>query len=1572
MPIEFNESDFPAEQPVTEPLMPLEEAKKNAFYTASLVSPSEMEVVFESVMDDLVQKGYSNAYSLAKQQWVNEQSETDKLVISELIMDPNVDKQTKLNVLNSYNTGGYISTDIRDKYIKESSVMDISDNYIEREAQDQIIEDVQPTLQEDDVADKTGLIPFIKSIDEDYSKPLSAEVTSLIGNLFIGGTKGLTEYTYKAARATVDLMKGKDVDFARYVKEFEENTTENALVEWANSLDPKVFAKAFGVEKEFDESYVSQGFEQLGNAFGWLAEKAVEKGYAESKESAIFGMETLGWLLPGSWKAKDLLKHPKGSPFETTVTTNPKLAGDIAASTLKKDGAKMADAAGTSAEAVIAENSLPKYKDTPSNKVKPDINQRLAKEYDELDLQKQAIVDLLFDDNIINKAERIVDAERRLNIHRNTNLYYNQANSVMNLVDTQLQGKMVFTQNADYAFTNKANVKNAVKELQAKVDQLPDAEKGKIQVRNVKTGKLYTLDQFNKTKDRGQFQIEWDYQKNYKMLDDEMLGKGLADEEITFFGQGAKFGKALARSSMGEFIFGTGATTRWYERARQALSPKAARVRDDIMVKVNSLINNNRKLHGEIDKLVKNMESMDGGKDYFTRAELSRNHKDLTVKELDTLVEIQDAWRKAQDTLFEVTNQGYKTQLINSGYGKAVYIKGQYKGPVRELPESFAFNLNNSPQKVLDFTSGKVVEFLGDPTKGYKVNMKGQRLVELRNKQVDIDTGVAVEYGVITRGSELSVLPRRVMNKIPGHSYKEYKSHFFIEVVPKSLEINGRQIDNIDRLNEFKQVKGTATTRFEAEALARQLQEELGDKYIVNKPRLSREGELADTIAEYRLLEDDYKTALSRNEDIRTVKGDNVLKDPLEALNNAARRITKTAAYSQFDKAFKEAYLRDYKPVLRDGVFPRKLDDIGTQYGKKGTEEMVKDARMVWTRHSNFQNQAAGKMDRFFQNTLHGLADVFEKVKLDDKLLLKGASDIARRTGNLGAYPISGFPKRLATLALITFQMPVRHLIIQPMMFYEQATIFPKTFGSTMKKAPILVMDLLSGHPLINEHGTRLKTFLKKSELDEYNKEIKALRSMGVLQSIDQNLAVMEAFKGRTLRLDERATIPGKTIGKVSDIYEGVKQNVFNKYGFTSGELLNRVGLFLQTKERWKAANPGKDWTSPRALNLIADEAWRQSGAMTAAGALRFQQLPLISFLTQFQAINLKGFMNLIQDNATNLSRKDRAKLAASRVLIHGVEFGVPLAGGKMILEYLMSHEDEQVRDSAELIRRGALDLTFNKMMELLSGESSDFSVSEGSSISATNFFADMYEQFANIARFVTGDSRAQAPNIASLDVAMRAFERLQGAFDMFKYREITEADITDYLTEISRVTSFGNNVVKARTAMALHDIYTKRGNAKGLDLTIGEAIAQFAGFRTRREIDQWRQQELQIDIDRKISDQITEFDRQIMNALKQNEDMEMFNQILNIQINALEQSGTFSPTQMDRIINGVIEKDRRRFDENRTDSLLNYWMNSDSKDADMREILTRFASHSDPMIQEIVKAYKGKMKTDDFMEEGK
>ncbi len=46
-------------------------------------------------------------------------------------------------------------------------------------------------------------------------------------------------------------------------------------------------------------------------------------------------------------------------------------------------------------------------------------------------------------------------------------------------------------------------------------------------------------------------------------------------------------------------------------------------------------------------------------------------------------------------------------------------------------------------------------------------------------------------------------------------------------------------------------------------------------------------------------------------------------------------------------------------------------------------------------------------------------------------------------------------------------------------------------------------------------------------------------------------------------------------------------------------------------------------------------------------------------------------------------------------------------------------------------------------------------------------------------------------------------------------------------------------------TALAGEELITKNGYNKDLKLTTGEAIAQMAGFKTRRELDQWKIQSL-------------------------------------------------------------------------------------------------------------------------------
>jgi hypothetical protein len=110
---------------------------------------------------------------------------------------------------------------------------------------------------------------------------------------------------------------------------------------------------------------------------------------------------------------------------------------------------------------------------------------------------------------------------------------------------------------------------------------------------------------------------------------------------------------------------------------------------------------------------------------------------------------------------------------------------------------------------------------------------------------------------------------------------------------------------------------------------------------------------------------------------------------------------------------------------------------------------------------------------------------------------------------------------------------------------------------------------------------------------------------------------------------------------------------------------------------------------------------------------------------------------------------------------------------------------------------------------------------------------------------------------------------------------------------------------------------------------------------------------------EQRITEAIDGFDKEIIHVLKAEDGPEKFFSIINMQMSAMEKTGKFSSSEMDRIVKGVMERDRRRFDSDKKTSLINYIMNTDSMDADMRNIINRFGSSKDPVVQDLIKRIK-------------
>jgi hypothetical protein len=356
-------------------------------------------------------------------------------------------------------------------------------------------------------------------------------------------------------------------------------------------------------------------------------------------------------------------------------------------------------------------------------------------------------------------------------------------------------------------------------------------------------------------------------------------------------------------------------------------------------------------------------------------------------------------------------------------------------------------------------------------------------------------------------------------------------------------------------------------------------------------------------------------------------------------------------------------------------------------------------------------------------------------------------------------------------------------------------------------------------------------------------------------------------------------------------------------------------------------------------------------------------------------SINQKLSMNFLQDTATNLTRKERAKLAVSRTLIHGVEYGAPLGLGKMLVDHFMQDEDPE---NIEVLRTGALDLITNAMMEAATGEETGVTISKDSSTQATNFILDYVEQGVQVWNHVTGSGAQGRINIPALTAVDRVTKTLESVYNVFKRREavdMTNPEIASkMLGEVVKVSSGGSNFMKGLTALTYRDIFTKNGQALGLDITTGEALLQMAGFRTQRELDLWEQRFLQMDRNAKIKEAVTGFDSEIKSILSVADSPEHnagnLMGIIGQQLEDLQKSGLYTDAEISEIIDGVLAKDRARAGDDLSTSMIGYFLNKYTGESieNLNEVKNRFKTSKNPFIQDMIKAIDGQLET--FIEE--
>jgi hypothetical protein len=1390
------------------------------------------------------------------------------------------------------------------------------------------------------------------------------------------------------------------------------------------------FDDLLGVSKEdMNESYFMAGMEHFTNlthAVGntvnpddpRLVSLPLELLLFAKAPAAVKGTYKLGKTIvtkattkPSVMNAE--LTHPTGSILDVTNKANPKLAGEMAVAAIFDPKPKFTESLGTTKEAIITEHVLPKEPLQPGESfsgnghIIPDINPKIVIKTRETTKSEQIQQDLMFDDNLVKREERIADRERRIAISNEVALYYNQPNSRLNMTGDRLDGTLVFTKGPDYAFTNRAQIKEhgaklekvaenmKQEEIQAGIDaglgtraQITKQFKtNDIMVRNLESGVVMSLKAFNKSKGRlsGKYQLELDFKKKYDTLANEMLGETFKDTEISLFGSN-RLGKALNNSALGEWFMGTGFTAKWFEKSRADLNTRAGYAQTRIMENFREKVGNNKKLKKEIGVVIEMQSSMKI--DIISQQVLAEKFGHLSRQDRVALNEAQHAWRDAQNILYEILNNGQKQKYHSDGFETGLYIDGQWKGAAREISHKASLKLGlKKDLKIYDPTTDSYVAHKpGDRVAIMHGEMKG-------NVRKNNETSDYIKIGK----NRIERFPDKVVEKLPGHSFKEYSSNFFIDVVPTNLIHNGKSLNMKEHARELQahhmETRGTASTKYEANLLIKEMTDPKSPHYIgegfevIRTPRTAKLDTITDKMHEYKTLEDAYQNSHTRVEDMRTLEGDTVIKDPMKSLDESTSRITRTASAGMFDKTYKKAFMRDFAEVLDTarGEFPTHIDQI-TAVGKVGDPvrlgKLAKEAKRLYSRQEAFKKGSVMEApDAFVQKTAHWLADVAEMgflykatkdiplVHTTGKLTSKGI----RHVGNLGMSGISKASMRVGSLAFVTFVMPVKHAIQQPMMFIEQSIIHPKSMGRTFKKIGAATSLILGGKLTEGAKGTQ--KLMSKDLYKEMRAEVEVMKREGILEGIDHNTAAIETAKGHIGNINDGRGIY-KVTNKIKDMFGGVA-NIFNKMGFARFELLNRVGLWMQTKARWveQPINKGKDWREPRYAKEISFEAWKQSGAMNTAGSIKSQRIPLVNFITQFQAIIIKQAMNVFQDTATNLSAPQRTSLAATRLVIHGTPYGLYGGAGWVIMDYMNEHEDKKIRDTAKIMQKGLLDRGVTALANSITGQDKDYTVSEMASLGGANPVVELMKKASAAWRFANGERDADFGGGPSGKAIGNIVERVFNVTEMFKFDSELVSKLPTMGMELLQMTSFGTKAEKAITILRYNDLMTKSGRSLGVtdpDNPAGwlEAALRWADIKTVAEAQYYRTEDKKRSLDERRSNEILQISNSMSLAVKHLDsekvsndmtgDTERFDRFLKdyqVHISTLEASGDYSSHDVTAIMNGVWDAQMKVYKSGAKNNMVTWMLSHDPSNPEVRAIAKYWKNHPDKAIRDVYDA---------------
>lgn len=1205
----------------------------------------------------------------------------------------------------------------------------------------------------------------------------------------------LLEDRIKQEAEAARLIKEADVDFSSVLKGTGAIASQIALsipAGWAaiyglaKEKDPAKAAEILKAVQEWgympddaSSQKVMQKFQEVMEfidiPFKWLGDKVLDfTGSPGAATAAYTASSMVGYY--GAYKGgKALLKKkniPPDSPAATTAQANKANAESLGTAAIVDTTGELAKALGTTRENLVADWTLTKLADDLADR--PDLvdaivatDRRLSGLYEETRI----------DPNIYPVSKIAEDKAAYIAVMTETTgpkLLTSQ--SILDFEWTEassyLRGKALFGRNSQYGYDTQMAAEYALEQLKANTSKLPEQGTFNIVERN------------------GQHFVQWEFKRPYEPLEHLVFGENALKTDIW----GIDVSR-LAGSDVGSWIWPSfmrmktwipsiGAQSAWKQARVEQVFLEAQR---DLVLKTPHKV--------QLNSLLRDGESTGST---WKLSDVRAKYPELSTKDSQNLYASYLGYRRIEDYLYNMSDRKFRYTLEKDGYETLYSPTGERLGfASRTIP------VDTPIKKVWDFTTRTVIDH--DPTVPV---IKLHDAVRVGDDLYNYARLGSNQLGPVHPGS---------LNKIPGYITRRYKEWFVVEKQPKELKVDGNKISK-EELPNYRQAVAMAKTRKEAETLRdRFRQDNPKHDYEYRAERKDIEDKI---IFDSKVYEQYFAEHQKRGGKLLGLNRETEVEDVLVSQTKAIMSLSRLEAFGSYMEHARKQFVKDYGEFT-GGKFPDQITDIspGRLKGRMTKEEEARfrSAQQVY-KQLEMQQFSSLQSDLIWKGALGTIADAFE-----NSFLAKLAPSM-REVGEKGMLPVK-WVKSLGS-HLWLFMRPMRMWLVQPQQLLELSSISPTFLKSALNEiGPVWAGMVSKGHTLrpiksgIDALGRR--------GIKEYDEIISALEKTGIMQAVDTNQMVHGWWKDATEELVQSApTKIAQTAKKTVMFPSRVQRSI----GYDASELMNQVILWLFSRHKWMAENPGKNWNTPENIAQIGQLTWRMGhGASTRAGMMPMQE-GMLSMMAQFIAIPHKSFMQML--SSPDLTPTMRGKLLAARLFWYG-KWGVP--GGaamyKIMQEYLPEETDENLNKYA----RGASDYVMNEAFSFLTGTKTDsFWGKSTSTVPESIYLWDVAEGLVDMAM----GNMEKAPKFPFMNATASIFQTANTLYDMYNIPTI-RGDDPNYQAMAWKVLTFAgtmNDIDKALVA----DQLTKTGQKLGHVQTTGEIIGRLFGVPTNYESTIW------------------------------------------------------------------------------------------------------------------------------------